>query len=192
ELIKKYREESDEKKKNRIFNDSIYPLLFSMAEIIGRRYKLIIDEGSVYNAVEFAYRQIDKWDHTRGSGYTFFSWVIKNRLIQEKMRSDKRLDNVELTDEMKNQIPVESEPVYTTNKGKDFLEYLKRENIYSQIAGKKQKRILETILLILEKGIEVKNQKAVANLMGVKRINGEYDFLKEAYRRFNKKYGREE
>jgi hypothetical protein len=92
-----YNGESNDSKRNKIWNDHINTAIFKLAENIINRFKFMYMDGGIVEVksevVSFLLTKLPKYTADKGKAFSYFSIVAKNYLIQNNNKNYKRLIN---------------------------------------------------------------------------------------------------
>jgi len=92
-----YNQESDVRKRNKVWNDHINGAIFKLAENIINRFKFMYMDGGIVEVksevVSFLLTKLPKYTSDKGKAFSYFSIVAKNYLIQNNNKNYKRLIN---------------------------------------------------------------------------------------------------
>jgi len=85
-----YNQETNDKLRNKVFNEYIYKPLFKMTENLIHRYKFYhFDAPTVdvqYEVIAFVLEKLPKYTQDKGKAFSYFSIVAKNYLIQNNYK----------------------------------------------------------------------------------------------------------
>jgi len=92
-----YNGESNDLKRNKIWNEHINQPIFKLAENIINRFKFMYMDGGIVEVksevVSFLLTKLPKYTSEKGKAFSYFSIVAKNYLIQNNNKNYKRLIN---------------------------------------------------------------------------------------------------
>ncbi len=92
-----YNGESNDLKRNKIWNEHINQPIFKLAENIINRFKFMYMDGGIIEVksevVSFLLTKLPKYTSEKGKAFSYFSIVAKNYLIQNNNKNYKRLIN---------------------------------------------------------------------------------------------------
>ena len=92
-----YNGESNDLKRNKIWNEYINQPIFKLAENIINRFKFMYMDGGIVEVksevVSFLLTKLPKYTSDKGKAFSYFSIVAKNYLIQNNNKNYKRLIN---------------------------------------------------------------------------------------------------
>ena len=89
-----YNVETDQMKRNKIYNEHIHRPLFKLSENIINRFKFYYMDGRPsdvkYEVVTFLLEKMPKYTANKGAAFSYFSIVAKNYLIQNNNKAYKK------------------------------------------------------------------------------------------------------
>ena len=204
-----YNAESDNKLRNKVFNEYIHHPLYKMTQSLIHRYKFYHFDTSTqdvqYEVIAFLLEKLPKYTQDKGKAFSYFSIVAKNYLIQnnykhynrKKVKADvleidtkRNITNETIRQEQKTQI----QDFYHL-----FVQYCD-DNIHTIIKYKRDIPIAYAVIEIFKncENIETYNKKAlyimVREMVKVKTqyITRVVNILKIEYKRLFKIYQKRE
>ena len=89
-----YNVETDQTKRNKVYNEHIHRALFKLSENIINRFKFYYMDGKPqdvkYEVVTFLLEKMPKYTADKGAAFSYFSIVAKNYLIQNNNKAYKK------------------------------------------------------------------------------------------------------
>lgn len=172
--ILKYRIETNEAKRNKIFNDEIYYAFYKLAENIIHTFKFYYTEVDNINelkheVIAFLLEKLHLYDETKGKAYSYFGTIAKRYLIVYNNNNYKRLKGkaaVEEVDEDKtitNSIILEQKQFPEEGSFFDIFVNYVDENLLEIFPKPQEARVGDAIVALCKRKehIDIFNKKAL-------------------------------
>ena len=167
-----YNAESNQRKRNKVYNEFIQYPFDKLAENIIHTFKFYYMDGGTrevkHEVIAFLLEKITKFTPGKGKAFSYFSIVAKNYCIQNNNKSYKDLKNKKPLTVIDTRRDISSEMSHTDRlEGLDifidrFTEYYEKK-IPENFRNERDRRIANSLLVLFadRKNIEIFNKKAL-------------------------------
>ena len=173
DAIVEYVSETDQMKRDRLYNSRIHYAFFKLTENLIHTYKYYYtDNQSIeeiqHNAIIFLLERLDKFKPGKGKAYSYFGTIAKRYFIFNNAQNYKKLKTHSDVDEINEENNVEKELVFNQfeeNTLSTFLDiYVKYNESYIDIlyTKEKEKQVVNAVLELFRKreNLDIFNKKA--------------------------------
>jgi hypothetical protein len=205
DAIVAYNHETDDKLRNKVFNEYIYKALIKLAENIIHTFRLYYFNATSkqlqHEVVAFLLEKMPKFTPEKGKAFSYFSIVAKHYLIINNNKNYKRMIGKKPVDNIDTQRDLTNESVRNDllEEHRDFMDIFTSYweiNMYNAYSKKRDIRIVDAVLTIFREreNIENFNKKAlyiiIREMTDVKTlyITRVVNTLKKSYVELHEKY----